>query len=77
MKSTDWLAMHFSFTEEQCARHDTLMSMNMSDWPGALYYFCFLRSQQYGVSGDMLADTVAEWIADGEPAHAGPPLGGI
>lgn len=66
MKTTDWLAAHFRLTEKQCQRFDELMTMNMSEWPRPLYLFCYERSLQFGVSGDMLADTVAEWIAGGE-----------
>ncbi len=65
MKETDWLARHFQLTEEQCRRFDELMTMSVSKWPSELYTFCYERSLRFGFSGDMLADTVAEWIAKG------------
>lgn len=67
MKDTDWLVIHFNLDESQHRRFDALMTTSMSSWPSALYQFCYRHSQSGGVSGDMLADTVATWIANGEP----------
>ena len=63
MTETDWLAIHFDLDEDQCRDFDKLMAMKLSEWPPALYRFCYERSLKVGFSGVMLADTVAEWLS--------------
>ena len=55
---------HLKLTIRQCEVHDILMETTMSLYPPSLTGYLHAISSKYGMSGDVLAECLADWIAD-------------